>query len=121
MPSSLYVLPRIGFIEIIQGCADLFLAVLKDFAGKLSHLTGLVEQLSLHTIRGRLARFLIEQADHGEPTGRWTQDEMAAHLGTVRDVIGRTLRSFEEAGLIKRQRNRIVLVDRHALEAEAEQ
>ncbi len=119
--------PREAFLSIVEQSPDLALALLRDFAGKLSALTGLVGLLSLHSIRGRLARFLIEQADtpsHAEPGGkspRWTQDEIAAHLGTVRDVVGRTLRSFEEAGWVRRRQGRIELLDRAALEAEAEQ
>lgn len=120
-------LPREPFLGLVEQSPDLALALLRDFAGKLSALTGLVGLLSLHSIRGRLARFLIDQADrpvsadHGGPALRWTQDEIAAHLGTVRDVVGRTLRSFEEAGWVRRRQGRIELLDRAALEAEAEQ
>ncbi len=119
--SSLYLLRKEDFLQLVSTCPDLAQAMLKDFAAKLTRLTGLVEQLSLHSIRGRLARFLIEQANRGEPAGRWTQDEMAAHLGTVRDVIGRTLRSFEDAGLIRRTRSHVQLLDRPGLEAEAQE
>jgi CRP/FNR family transcriptional regulator len=116
----LYLLRKEDFLHLVETCPDLAMSVLKDFAGKLAHLTGLVEQLSLHSIRGRMARFLIEQAD-GQLAGHWTQDEIAAHLGTVRDMVGRTLRAFTDAGFIRRSRNRIILLDRAALEAEAEQ
>jgi len=111
---------RAQFLQVVEHSPDLALALLKDFAGKLTALTGLVEQLSLHSIRGRLARFLIEQADNPQTAARWTQDEMAAHLGTVRDVVGRILRSFEEMGYVRRQQGRMELLDRDALEAEAE-
>ena len=46
--------------------------------------------------------------------------EIAAHLGTVRDIVGRTLRAFADAGLVQMERQRIVLLDREGLEAEAE-
>jgi len=79
-----------------------------------------VEDLSLHTVRGRLARFLLEQAETDETTRRWTQEEIAAHLGTVRDMVGRTLRAFADAGLVRMERQRIMLLDREGLEAEAQ-
>jgi hypothetical protein len=44
---------------------------------------------------------------------------MAAQIGTVRDMVGRTLKAFEDAGLIARNRSQIVLKDRAGLEAEA--
>jgi hypothetical protein len=36
-------------------------------------------------------------------------------------MVGRTLRSFEDAGLIRRDRSRILLRNRAGLEAEARQ
>jgi hypothetical protein len=37
----------------------------------------------------------------------------------VREMVGRTLRAFVEDGLIRRERGRIVVVDREGLEREA--
>ncbi|MBM4430728.1 MAG: winged helix-turn-helix domain-containing protein, partial [Chloroflexi bacterium] len=84
------------------------------------HLTDLVEDLSLRTVRARLARFLLEHAEEQEVPRRWTQDEMAARLGTVRDMIGRTLKAFADAGLLRMDRQRIVLLDRQGLQTEAD-
>jgi len=38
------------------------------------------------------------------------------HLGTVRDVVGRELRTMAAAGILRLERGRIVLVSRRALE-----
>ncbi len=116
----LYAIPTDDLRRLVGECPELALAILQDFAQKLDHLTNLVEDLSLRTVRGRLARFLLEHAAEGQVTQRWTQDEIAAHLGTVRDMVGRTLRAFADAGLVRMDRQRIVLVDREGLEAEAE-
>jgi CRP/FNR family cyclic AMP-dependent transcriptional regulator len=78
-----------------------------------------VEDLALHTVRTRLARFLLARADGKQPPKRWTQEEVAAQIGTVRDVVGRALRTFVADGLIRRERGRIVVVDRESLELEA--
>lgn len=115
-----YAVPTAEFRCITGECPDLALALLRDFAERLHHLTNLVEDLSLRTVRGRLARFLLKQAEAGQVSHRWTQEEMAAYLGTVRDVVGRALRAFADAGLIRLERHRIVLLDREGLEAEAE-
>lgn len=105
---------------LLKTRADLAYHVLTDFAHRLDHLTVLVERLSLHSIRGRMASFLIDQADSCDQPILWTQDEIASHLGTVRDVVGRTLRSFVDAGLIRREGSRFVLLDRAALEEETQ-
>ena len=118
-PVTLYVILSDDFRRLVGECADLALVVLGDFADRLDHLTDLVEDLSLHTVRGRLARFLLEHADADDVSGRWTQEEIAAHLGTVRDMVGRTLRAFADAELVRMERQRILLLDREGLETEA--
>jgi len=89
------------------------LALLERCALRLRQVTALVEELALHTVRARLARFILEQA--GDSDRRWTQNELAACIGTVREMVGRTLRAFAEEGLIRRERGRIVVVDEEGL------
>ena len=93
--------------------------VLKHFAGEIRGLTDMVEQLALHTVRTRLARFLLNSTEMSRPPQGWTQEEIAARIGTVREMVGRTLRAFADEGLIRRQRGRIVVADPQALEREA--
>ena len=50
-----------------------------------------MEDLALHTVRTRLARSLLTQAEEGQPRRSWTQEEIAAQIGTVPEVVGRTL------------------------------
>lgn len=117
----LCILQKDDYLRLIKTCPDLAYVVLEDFAERLDHMTDLVENLALHSVRGRLARFLLNQAkDEDRITRGWTQDEIAAHLGTVRDMVGRALRSFIDAGLVRKERNRLVLIDREGLENEAE-
>jgi len=40
---------------------------------------------------------------------------MAAMAGTVREVVGRSLKSLEEEGVIRLERHRIVITDQEAL------
>ena len=117
---TVYAIRTEDFLGLMGECPGLARAVLRDFAARLDHLTNLVEDLSLRTVRGRMARFLLEYADAGEITQRWTQEEIAAELGTVREMVGRTLRAFADAGLVQMERQRIVLRDREGLEDEAQ-
>jgi CRP-like cAMP-binding protein len=119
-PVSVFAIPCDDLRRLVGDHPELALAILEDFAERLDHLTNLVENLSLRTVRGRMARFLLDQAEAGTVTRRWTQDEIAAQLGTVRDMVGRTLRAFVAAGLVRMDRQRIVLLDREGLEAETE-
>jgi len=115
-----YVVPTEVLHRLVARNPEVALALLHDFAERLDHLTGLVEDLSLRTVRGRLARFLLQHAEAGTVHRQWTQHEIAAQLGTVRDVVGRTLRDFADEGLMRMERQRIVVLDRKALEAEAQ-
>jgi len=117
---TVYTASTGDFLHALRLCPDLALAILQDFAERLAHLTDLVEDLSLRPVRTRLVRFLLQQADESAVTSKWTQDEMAAHLGTVRDMIGRSLRALSDENLIRLDRGRIILLDRAALEAEAQ-
>jgi len=119
-PTTLYTITSQDLRRLVRECAELALVLLQDFAARLDHLTNLVEDLSLRTVRGRLARFLLEHVEADQVTRRWTQEEMAAHLGTVRDMVGRALRAFADAGLVQMDRQRITLLDREGLEAEAQ-
>jgi len=116
-----YVIPAEAFRRMVEQCSEVALAILGDFAQRLHHLTRLAEDLSLRSVRGRLALFLLGRATGDSVTGKWTQQEIASEIGTVRDVVGRGLRAFADAGLLRIERHRIVLVDRGGLEAEARQ
>lgn len=119
--TTVCAVPKEDLLRLVRTSPSLAMALLYDFADRLNELTDLVEDLALRTVRGRLARFLLRQAedDAQSVTREWTQAEMAARLGTVREMIGRTLRSFADAGLIRFDRQRIELLDREGLEVVA--
>jgi CRP/FNR family transcriptional regulator, cyclic AMP receptor protein len=110
-----YVLHASDFNQLLADCPDFSTMLLRTFAERMKNMTKLAAQLSLYTVQTRLARFLIELAELPQSTESWTQDEIAAQIGTVRDVVGRLLRKFESEGLIKRSRQQIILLDRDAL------
>lgn len=118
--ATLYAFRREDFLWILRHHPQVTLTVLRDLAAKLRHLTVLVEDLSLRTVEGRLAKLLLNLAAEGNVAPRrMTQQEMAAQLGTVREVVGRALVELERNGLIRKERHRIVIVDRIGLEAKA--
>ena len=115
------VLRADDFDYLLNHCLDFSNLLLQIFAQRMAGITDLAASLSLYSVRARLAQFLMELAELPDTANGWTQDEIAAHIGTVRDVVGRTLRDFESQGLIRRDRQRIMLLDRQGLETIAEQ
>jgi CRP/FNR family transcriptional regulator len=91
--------------------------VVRVLAGSVRHLASLVEDLSFRNVMGRVAKLLLKHAENG--TGpekpRLTQQDMAAMVGTAREMVGRSLKALEEKGAIRIDRQRIVLTDREAL------
>ncbi len=105
---------RQDFLALLQEHPSVAMQVLTDLARRLRQLSSLVEDLSLRSVSERLARLLIERAEAPEKQ-RITQREMAAQLGTVREVLARTLSQFERRGWIRLHRGVIEIVDLQAL------
>jgi CRP/FNR family transcriptional regulator len=102
---------------------DLAWALIEDLAARARVAVGLVHDLAMRSVRGRLARLLLEEAESHDTDivqRLLTQEEMAARLGTVREMVGRTLRSMANDGLIQFDRHRIVILDPQRLAEEAE-
>jgi CRP-like cAMP-binding protein len=115
--SVVYLLPREMLLSLVEGCPAAR-AIIELFAARLRHLTAVVEDLSFRSVLSRLARLLLESAvaENGPAAPRqMTQDEMAAMVGTVRDVIGRALRQLESVGAIRLERHRILIVSAEKL------
>ncbi len=98
-------------------------ALIESIARRTRYLVGLVQDLSLRSVKSRLAKLLLDQANAGDDEvvpRMLTQEEMASRLGTVREVVGRALRSLAAAGIIDFDRHQIVLLDVERLVEEAE-
>ncbi len=96
--------------------------VIKVLAERVRHFASLVEDLSFRSVISRVAKLLLEYAENGTSLERprLTQQEMAAMIGTAREMVGRSLRALEERGAIRMDRNRIVILNREALRETAD-
>jgi CRP/FNR family cyclic AMP-dependent transcriptional regulator len=103
------VLPAEALRTLIYQYPGLGLAVLHDMAGQLRGLVVLVEDLAFRSVRERLARQLLQDADDG--CAEATQQELAERAGTVREIAGRALRRLAEEGLVRLERGRVIVLD----------
>ena len=88
---------------------------------RMSDVMWLMDQVMNKKLDGRLAAFLIEEADlRGTDTLTLTHDEIARHLGSAREVISRTLGYIQREGEVKLGRGYVEIADRDALEKRAE-
>jgi len=114
---TLYGINRSNLEVILKAHPQVTWNVLNVLAGRVRHLVSLVEDLSFKRVIGRVAKILLEYAGDGTSSQkpRLTQQEMAAMAGTAREVIGRSLKTLEADGVIRLDRNRIVITSRQAL------
>lgn len=105
---------------------EVALKVLRVVGARLRRLVGIIEELSFTTVRRRLAAYLFRLAQReGAPTPQGIEvtlpaghQELAAQIGTVRELVSRNLSRLQQEGLLKVDGRLIVVRDLAALEAE---
>lgn len=106
--------------ELVRALArkypELDSAMMTAMAGKLRFAMGRMNELALMDVKARLAAHLLEHADESGSISGITHEELAARLGTVRQVLGRTLGELQKAGAVRVRRGSIQIVDRTILE-----
>ena len=91
---------------------------IKLLATEMHHYMSLIEDLSLRCVSGRLAKMLLAGNNKGtcDTSLVLTRSDMAAMTGTVREVIGKSLKALEDKGVIRYDRHKIIIRDREALQ-----
>jgi CRP/FNR family transcriptional regulator, anaerobic regulatory protein len=81
------------------------------YGERLAEVMQLVEEVAFRRLDARLAQLLV----HRGPVIEATHQKLADELGSVREIVSRLLRSFEDRGWVKLERERITLLDPKAL------
>jgi CRP/FNR family transcriptional regulator len=116
VPTRVLFLPRAEVLQLCQRRPAVALAMLKTLARRVRQFAGIVSDLAFRPVAERLARHL-EAAVAGpiDPgTGielTLTQAQLAARLGTVRELVTRAFSQLEARGVISRERSRVTIRD----------
>ncbi len=86
---------------------------------RLAAVMSIVDEVVFHRMDARVAALLLRRTDQGSII-QITHQEIAAELGSSREVISRILEGFESAGLISSSRGQVEIVDAAELEARTE-
>jgi CRP/FNR family transcriptional regulator, cyclic AMP receptor protein len=90
--------------------------VLRAVVRCMTHFVGAMENLSFNKVAQRVALALLDSTSANGGMVRQTQAELAAEVGTTREVVARCLADLQEAGVIKLGRGRISVLDRQQLQ-----
>jgi CRP-like cAMP-binding protein len=126
--STIALLSQADLLKLLRRNPDVSLDVIRLFASRLRAYKQLVEDLSLRDVVARVARLLLDRSrgvhtlteEPANLSARFTQEEIAAMVGSVREVVQRALKTLEHAGAIEMARRRVRIVDVHELEAWSE-
>jgi len=114
--TCILMVPKASFLDAVRRDVGLCASVAHTLASEMRRLDGMLRDMALYDVRARLARFLLTHAETHPAHERWTQETIAANIGTVRDVVGRILRDLRAQDIVRREQGRLVIVDRIALE-----
>jgi CRP/FNR family transcriptional regulator, cyclic AMP receptor protein len=118
------VLRRDAFLELIDEDRSMRHALLSSLADEIRSITAHVQDLHFLDLPGRLSRRILREAEptSPEPDGSlrlawpYTQAELAGMIGGSRQSVNRLLADLVARGLIRVERDVLVIPDRTALE-----
>jgi CRP/FNR family transcriptional regulator len=110
---DLLIVPPADFRALIASDEAFRDHVFALFGERLAALMALVEAIAYQKLDQRLAALLLAKGD----AVRATHQALADELGSVREIVSRLLRVFEDKGWVDLARERIRITDRAALRA----
>ncbi len=126
--TALLFVSKRDFRTLVLEHPEVGLKVLKQVGGRLRRLVALIEELSFTTVRGRLVMLLARRAKtEGTHTARGTEmtlpanQEIAAKIGTVRELVSRNLSRLQAEGLIRLDGKNVIVPDLEALAASGQE
>ncbi len=121
--ATLLVLRRDDFRRRVEVNPSVAWALLAELSRRLRRADGKIGGLVLLDVPGRIAQLLLDTADEGGTPAidkPLTHQVIAQMIGASRETVSRTMREFQDGGLIGVHRRRITIRDRARLSARAQ-
>jgi len=103
-------LPRSAFDTLMAGSPEFRRFVFSTLSDRITNLFRLVGQVAFGRLDGRIAQRLLDLAA-GAGAVRITQQQLAAEVGSAREVISRMLGQMQRQGLVRVRRGAIDILD----------
>jgi CRP/FNR family transcriptional regulator len=122
--SQLLFFPKRDFIQLIEKNAQLSINMIVSLSQFLKRFASLIEELSLKEVSSRIAKYLIDLSLKLSKEGKSSKEveldlsktQLALKLGTISETLSRTLAKMKARGIIDVKKNRILILNREALE-----
>jgi CRP/FNR family transcriptional regulator len=106
-------IPPAQFQELLLDFEPFRRFVFGMYGERLAEVMELVEEVAFRRLDARLAQLLVRRG----PVLEETHQRLADELGSVREIVSRLLRGFEQRGWVKLGRERVTVLDPRALAA----
>jgi len=122
--SRLLFFPKREFIHLIEKNPQLSINMIVSLSQYLKRFALLIEELSLKEVSSRIAKYFIDLSLKSVKEGKnpkeleldLSKTQLASRLGTISETFSRTLAKMKAKGIIDVKKNRILILDREALE-----
>ncbi len=121
-PTDVLAIEATAFKALVATRPEILMRMLARLSHRLQEFNRLIEDLSLHSVDTRLARYLLhamETAPQPEAAISVQKKTLAALLGTVPETLSRALKRLKEQHVVGDTERGLVVLDAVALRAQA--
>src|SRR5512139_2648549 len=121
---QLLYFPKRDFIQLIEKNPQLSINMIVTLSHYLKRFASLIEELSLKEVSSRIAKYVVDLSIKASKEGRGLKEveldlsktQLALKLGTISETLSRTLKKMKAKRIIDVKKNRIIILNREALE-----
>lgn len=113
--TEICIIHRDDFQQLLTKYPTISLKVLTEFANRLEYVEKQTTLFATEKVETRIAHYLItclEEQSHGDGVIDlpMSKKDLASHIGTTPETVSRRLREFEEAGFIRQEGRRRIII-----------
>jgi len=121
---QLLYFPKRNFIQLIEKNPQLSINMIVTLSHFLKRFASLIEELSLKEVSSRIAKYIVDLSIKSSKEGKSPKEveldlsktQLALKLGTISETLSRTLAKMKAKRIIDVKKNKIIILNREALE-----
>jgi CRP/FNR family transcriptional regulator, dissimilatory nitrate respiration regulator len=122
--AQLLYFPKRDFIQLIEKNPQLSINIIVALSHFLKRFASLIEELSLKEVSSRIAKYVVDLSIKSSKEGKSPKEveldlsktQLALKLGTISETLSRTLAKMKAKRIIDVKKNKIIILNREALE-----